>query len=250
MNYYPFHIGDYASATRHLSWDEDMAYRRLIDAYYTKEEPIPLDRRQAYRLVCATSEGQREAVDVVLTEFFQETPEGWRNARCDAEIAACRVKSEKAAQSAQARWRNANGKRTESECNADASENGCERIDSIGEGNAPKTNTKTNTSKPTGLDDGARKPRPARKCPPEFEVTPQMREWAAANAGLANLDAATDAFRDHTFKNAISDWSGAWRNWMRRDHQYAQEKQKAPARRAPARENFDAINYGEGISPL
>ncbi len=105
-------------------------------------------------------------------------------------------------------------------------------------------------SLPTSVGSEGAKPRATRKCPPEFEVTPQMREWAAANAGLANLDAATDAFRDHTFKNAISDWSGAWRNWMRRDHQYAQEKQKAPARRAPVRENFDAINYGEGISPL
>ena len=25
MNYYPFHIGDYVSATRHLTWDEDAA---------------------------------------------------------------------------------------------------------------------------------------------------------------------------------------------------------------------------------
>ncbi len=94
------------------------------------------------------------------------------------------------------------------------------------------------------------KRRSTRKCPPDFEITPEMRTWGAANAGLANLDAATDAFRDHTFKNAISDWVGAWRNWMRRDHQYAQEKQKGPPRRAPVRENFDAINYGEGISPL
>ena len=29
MNYYPFHIGDYLSATRHLSWEEDAAYRLM-----------------------------------------------------------------------------------------------------------------------------------------------------------------------------------------------------------------------------
>ena len=146
MNYYPFHIGDYASATRHLTWDEDMAYRRLIDAYYTRETPIPLDTRQAYRLVMATTPEQREAVDTVLVEFFTETPDGWINNRCDEEIAAFRIKSEKASQSAQARWRNANAMQTQSERNANASTEPCERIETPCEGNAPKTNTKTNIS--------------------------------------------------------------------------------------------------------
>jgi len=100
MNYYPFHIGDYASATRHLSWDEDLAYRRLIDAYYTKEAPIPADKRAAYRLVCATSDSQREAVDVVLAEFFVLSGEVWVHERCEEEIHAATVKREKARASA------------------------------------------------------------------------------------------------------------------------------------------------------
>lgn len=146
MNYYPFHIGDYASATRHLTWDEDMAYRRLIDAYYTRETPIPTDMRQVYRLVMATTEDQRQAVDTILNEFFTYTDDGWVNSRCDAEIEAFRMKSAKASQSAQARWRNANGKPSDSERNANASINVCERIETGYEGNAPKTNTKTNIS--------------------------------------------------------------------------------------------------------
>lgn len=150
MNYYPFHIGDYASATRHLSWDEDMAYRRLMDAYYTREEPIPLDRRQAYRLACATTEAQREAVDVVLVEFFEETPDGWRNSRCDAELDAFHAKSAKASQSARARWRNANAEQTQSGGSANASTDGCERMPDACEGNAPKTNT--NISIPDGIE--------------------------------------------------------------------------------------------------
>ena len=104
MNFYPFHIGDYASATRHLTWEEDLAYRRLIDAYYTREEPIPLDKRQAYRLVCASTDEQREAVDSVLGEFFKETGQGYTHKRCDEEIAVKIAKSEKASRSAKARW--------------------------------------------------------------------------------------------------------------------------------------------------
>lgn len=97
---------------------------------------------------------------------------------------------------------------------------------------------------PTDVGGKAAK-RPARKCPDDFVVTPSMREWAAANAALVNIEVATEAFRDHTFKNAITDWLGAWRNWMRRDQQYAAEKQKPAIRRVPVAENFDGFQYGE-----
>lgn len=74
-----------------------------------------------------------------------------------------------------------------------------------------------------------------------------MRDWAADTAPLVNIDQATAAFRDHTFKTAITDWAGAWRNWLRRDQQYLAEKQK-PARRAPpAAENFAGKTYEGGL---
>lgn len=104
MNYYPFHIGDYASATRHLSWDEDAAYRRLLDVYYTTEKPIPLDERQAFRLVGAQTETQREAVKVVLNEFFEFTSEGWKNRRADAVIAEMKARQQKQREKANKRW--------------------------------------------------------------------------------------------------------------------------------------------------
>ncbi len=104
MNYYPFHIGDYLSATRHLSWEEDAAYRRLLDTYYTTEKPLPADLRAVCRLVLATTDSQREAVKVVLEEFFQATPEGWRNSRADAEIAEMQIKQQKQRDKANAMW--------------------------------------------------------------------------------------------------------------------------------------------------
>ena len=53
MNFYSFHIGDYARDTKHLSWDENAAYRFMIEAYYTREAPLPLERKQIYRLIGA-----------------------------------------------------------------------------------------------------------------------------------------------------------------------------------------------------
>lgn len=104
MNFYPFHIGDYASATRHLSWDEDAAYRRLLDVYYTTERALPLEMRQVFRLVMASTEAQREAVQTVLEEFFERTDEGWVNRRADAEIAVMRDKQDKQRAKANKRW--------------------------------------------------------------------------------------------------------------------------------------------------
>jgi uncharacterized protein YdaU (DUF1376 family) len=104
MNYYPFHIGDYVSATRHLTWEEDCAYRRLLDTYYVTEKPLPVDCRAICRLVLATNEQQREAVSIVLEEFFRLTENGWVHGRADAEIDAMRDKQQKQRDKANKRW--------------------------------------------------------------------------------------------------------------------------------------------------
>jgi uncharacterized protein YdaU (DUF1376 family) len=235
MNYYPFHIGDYLSATRHLSWEEDAAYRRLLDIYYTNETPLPAELRAVCRLVLATTEIQREAVSTVLQEFFELTDEGWVNHRADAEIDAMRAKQQKQRDKANKRWHkpveepgNAPAMPQHQKEDATASKNDADAM--------PPTPTPTPTptpiSKPNGLEGEARETRPTRKCPAGFELTDAMREWAGTNAPAVNIDTATAAFRDHTFKTAISDWPGAWRNWLRREQQYAAERQR-PAPGAP-----------------
>jgi uncharacterized protein YdaU (DUF1376 family) len=86
LNYYEHHIGDYDSATAHLSWAEDMAYTRLMRLYYRKEVPPPADVAEACRLIRAQSKEQKQAVEAVLKEFFVLSPDGWRQKRCDADI--------------------------------------------------------------------------------------------------------------------------------------------------------------------
>jgi uncharacterized protein YdaU (DUF1376 family) len=145
VNFYPFHIGDYTSATAHLSMTEDAAYRRLLDVYYTREAPIPADLRQACRLVRAQSKDERQAVEDVLREFFTETPEGWRHSRCDAEIAKANEKKTKAAQSAAKRWGNANDMRTHASGNANAAADAMPtHMPTQCEGNAPNPNPNPN----------------------------------------------------------------------------------------------------------
>ena len=104
MNFYALHIGDYLKATTHLSWDEDLAYRRLLDTYYSREAPLPPELAATARLVRAAGEAQQAAVRTVLEEFFTLTPAGWTHQRCDEEIAKAAVKRSRAADAAQRRW--------------------------------------------------------------------------------------------------------------------------------------------------
>lgn len=85
MNYYPRYPGDYLAKTLHLSMVEDGAYTRLLDWYYSNEQPIPHARR--YAVARATSAAERAAVDTVLAEFFSAGAEVHRHSRVDAEIA-------------------------------------------------------------------------------------------------------------------------------------------------------------------
>jgi len=139
MNYYEHHLGDYAAATAHLSWDEDMAYTRLIRAYYHHEKPIPADQREACRLARATTPAQRRAVDTVLREFFELHDDGWHQKRCDEEIERYQDKQTKAKRSAEARW---NAKRSECERISDRNANAsADAMRTHSEGNAPRHQT-------------------------------------------------------------------------------------------------------------
>jgi uncharacterized protein YdaU (DUF1376 family) len=88
LNYYEHHIRDYDAATSHLSWDEDLAYTRLLRWYYRKERPVPADVAEACRQVRATTKVQRDAVGRVLHEFFDLRDDGWHQQTCDEVIAA------------------------------------------------------------------------------------------------------------------------------------------------------------------
>lgn len=92
MNYYKRHIGDYMKDASHLSLLEHGVYMRLLDVYYTREVPIPVD--QAARLISARSKDEREALSVVADEFFTVVDGCYTQTRCDAEIAAMLQKAE------------------------------------------------------------------------------------------------------------------------------------------------------------
>jgi uncharacterized protein YdaU (DUF1376 family) len=100
VNYYPFHVGDYAAHTAHLDLLEDLAYRRMLDLYYLRECALPHDPAEVARLI--RMRGNVAEVTAVLREFFTEVDGGWVNGRCDEEILRMQDKQMKAKASAEA----------------------------------------------------------------------------------------------------------------------------------------------------
>jgi len=95
----------------------------------------------------------------------------------------------------------------------------------------------------------SKSPRPARKCPESFLVGADLQRWGRENHGRVDLRAETAKFRDHTFRNAITDWTGAWRNWIRKaDEQLGPPVSASPAP-APRRDRSAARALAFGHNP-
>jgi uncharacterized protein YdaU (DUF1376 family) len=100
MHYYQFNIGDYVSHTRHLSPIEDIAYRRLLDAYYLSERPLNIGITSVARQIGLRDYEQE--VKIVLEEFFKLSDDGWINGRADKEIAHFHSKIQQASKAGRA----------------------------------------------------------------------------------------------------------------------------------------------------
>jgi uncharacterized protein YdaU (DUF1376 family) len=103
MNYYQFHIGDYISHTHHLTNEEDLTYRRMLDLYYQTEQAF--DESQVEK-IARKIKSHPETVQQILEEFFElyKDDSCWHNKRADEEISKFHLKSDRAKTANQIRW--------------------------------------------------------------------------------------------------------------------------------------------------
>jgi uncharacterized protein YdaU (DUF1376 family) len=85
--YMPFYIGDYLADTQHLSTLQHGVYLLLIMVQYTTRRPIE-NLERAYRTAQAQTPCEREAVELILKEFFifSESEGGFINSRVKRDL--------------------------------------------------------------------------------------------------------------------------------------------------------------------
>lgn len=88
MNFYKRFIGDITAKTGGLTMAQFGAYDRLLDHYYSTEQPIPPD--ECYSICRAMTKADRIDVDKVLARFWLLTPEGWTQSKADEVIEKAR----------------------------------------------------------------------------------------------------------------------------------------------------------------
>jgi len=192
MNFYPFHIGDYLSHTNHLSNEEDLAYRRMIDIYYQSEQPFN-DRSTLARRIRTSV----EIVDVILNEFFVLEDDGcWHNKRVDEEIAKYHGKLDQASRAGKASAEARLNKRSTT-VQPTKNQEPITKNHSIDVAKAPKAQRLKLESLPEEWDKFCKTERPDLK---PVEVWNQFKDYWAGIGGQ---------------KGSKLDWFATWRNWVR-----------------------------------
>lgn len=235
MNFIKFYIGDYMRKTGSLTVAEHGAYVLMLLHYYGTEQPLPTGR-ELHRLLRAETKAEREAIDSIAARFWSETESGLVNKRADEEISKAehqrdvnRIVGKLGGRPKRIKTDSLTDSLTEPEPNHNP--NHSQTPDS-------------NPPLPSAVAP-PRPPRASRKCPEGFAVTDAMLRWAATEAPGVPWQTEHAKFADHTFKTAISDWPGAWRNWMRKAQEFGHAKRPVngaePAWRTEQRERNEAF---------
>lgn len=204
MNYYPFHIGDYAAHTRYLTLMEDLAYRRMLDLYYVSEKPLE-PAEQTARLI-----GMRDhvaEVGTILSDFFEATDSGFINKRANEELDKFSLMKQGGRDGAAKRW----GKARDGEAIAPLSP----------PQSPPNSNQNQNQNHRKESTSDASRPTPVRKkvpLPSDFAVSLRVSAWGAEK-GYDRLPEHLDAFRRKAEMNAYryADWDLAFMEAVRED---------------------------------
>lgn len=204
MNFYPFHIGDYAAHTRNLSLLEDLAYRRLLDAYYLAEHPFNGSPTDVAREI-----GMRDQVaevEYILNKFFVRDGNLWNQCRADKEIAKYHGKRENASKAGRASAQQRTNVRS-----TDV-ENEATPVDILP--NRRSTNQEPRTKNQEPIERG--KTSRGSRLPQNFEPDLDF----ARSHGIQDPTAEFERFKDYWIaqpgqKGVKLDWVATWRNWCR-----------------------------------
>jgi uncharacterized protein YdaU (DUF1376 family) len=205
MHYYSFHVSDYIHDTAHLSAYEDLAFRRLLDLYYTSEKPIPNKTHEVARRIRMSA--QINAVQTVLEEFFMFDMENdcWFHKRCDKAIADYQAKAERNREVGKL------GGRPKSNPSANPQET------QVVSKHNPNQEPITNNHKPI------EKKTLGKRLATDSCLTKEWEDFCVEQRPELNPAKTFDQFKDYWTsvagqKGVKLDWFATWRNWVRTTH--------------------------------
>ena len=211
MYYYAHHIGDFQRDTAMLTDHQCMTYLRLLWIYYDTEQPLPNNtRRLAFK-----AGSDSETVGLLLEHFFEQDGDVWRHARCDAEIAEYKRRSENSKRAAQSRWKNADGMPSQCGGNAGASKSDAGAMRSHNGRNASEPILDANQEPITDNQDKERKrgKTAPRFVPPTVE---QVSEYCKQRGNSIDAQRFVDFYASKGWfvgKNKMKDWKASVRTW-------------------------------------
>ena len=196
MHYYQFNIGDYRSATAHLSNEEDLAYRRLLDMYYDSEQKIPLDTQWVARRIRMDT----QVVQDVLSDMFTKDEDGWFHARCADVIEQYHAMAEK---------NRANGRL------------GGRKKNPVGSDSHPIAKATINQEPITTNHKPIERTNRGTRLPTELEIPNDYIVFCQQERQDLNPHKVWEQFKDYWSaqpgqKGVKTDWAATWRNWVRR----------------------------------
>jgi uncharacterized protein YdaU (DUF1376 family) len=205
MYYYQHHIGDFIKDTSHLNDHQLATYLRMLWSYYTEEKPISGE----YENIAFAMRSDEKTIRLLLQHYFVQNTDGWTHNRCEREILEFHAKSNKARESANARWKNKKTMQSQSERNANASKiNANEPVFDANQ--EPITNICIPTPK---------KASPKKKpIPEDFVISERVRDWATKK-GFKKLEEHFEYFVDKCNQKGYlnADWDLAFMNAIRDD---------------------------------
>ena len=228
MHYYQHNIADFNNATRHLTRVERSLYRDMIEMYYDKEQPLPLDENQLFRRVLAITDEEKQAVKNVLADFFVLSDDGWRHERCDAEIEAYHAKQEQQSRAGKASAAKRGNRKTTTDeptnnqqsTNVERPLNDCSTTDEPTNNHKPITNNHIHPHK-NHEDVGDKSPRATKRFikPSVDELTEYMKTiFADPKVAIVEADKFFNFYSANGWvvgraKANMKDWKAACRNW-------------------------------------
>ncbi|TWC18139.1 uncharacterized protein YdaU (DUF1376 family) [Pseudomonas sp. SJZ085] len=238
LPYMQLYVADYLADTMHLTTEEHGAYLLLIFNYWQTGKPIPVSRLA--RITRLSNERWTD-VERSLGEFFNERDNEWVHDRIERDLEAVRASQEQriAAGKASAEARkqaakprprasgNARSTTVEIPLNEKATNIEEKRREDIKQ--IPPLSPLSEKSTPETPE-----PKPKRKSrlPEPFNVTGDMRKWAAERAPAVSLTNETEKFVNYWRGNGgtKADWAATWRTWFLKAQEDANRRMSGPTR--------------------